>query len=92
MKSQVIAVTQTSKVLKNNPLKDPYIRDTYYYLPPSYSKGNKRYPVVYLISGYTGYGQMNMNVSAYSENIQERLDRLIKSKAIKERINGNTFR
>lgn len=86
MQSKVIAVTQSSRILKNNPLKDPYIRDTYYYLPPSYSKGNKRYPVVYLISGYTGYGQMNMNVSAYSENIQERLDRLIKSKVIKEMI------
>lgn len=86
MHSSVISVSHTSEVLRNNPLKDPYVRDILYYLPPSYSKSNTRYPVVYLISGYTGYGLMNMNVSTYSENIQERLDRLIKTKQIKEMI------
>lgn len=86
MPSQVLTLKHTSKVLKNNPLKDPYIRDVVVYLPPSYSKGSKKFPVVYLIAGFTGFGKMNMNISAYSENIQQRLDRLIKSKKIKEMI------
>jgi enterochelin esterase family protein len=86
MQSKVITIEHTSSVLKSNPLKDPYKRDILYYLPPSYGKSGNRYPVVCLISGYTGFGQMNMNVNAYSENIQERLDKLIKTKQIKEMI------
>jgi len=86
MQSQVEVLKHTSKVLKNNPLKDPRIRNVLVYLPPSYKKSKKRFPAVYLIAGFTGFGAMNMNVSAYSENIQQRLDRLIKTKKIKEMI------
>lgn len=86
MSSQVVTLKHTSKVLKNNPLNDPNIRDVLVYLPPSYNKAGKSFPVVYLIAGFTGFGKMNMNVSAYSENIQQRLDRLIKTKKINEMI------
>lgn len=86
MTSEVIVLTHNSKVLEKNPLKDPYIRNVIVYLPPSYQRSRKKYPVVYLISGFTGYGAMNMNLSAYSENIQQRLDRLIGTKKIKEMI------
>jgi len=86
MPSQIITLKHTSKILKNNPLNDPYTRDVIVYLPPSYEKSGKSFPVVYLISGFTGHGKMNMNVSAYSENIQQRLDRLIKTKKINEMI------
>src|SRR5260221_9146211 len=84
MNGQTILLRHTSRVLKNNPLNDPYVRDIAVYLPPSYMKSSKRYPVVYLIAGFTGFGLMNLNVSAYSENIQQRLDRLIRTKKIKE--------
>lgn len=86
MKSSIEYIKHNSSVLKNNPLNDPSIRDVIVYLPPSYKTAMKRYPVVYLISGFTGFGAMNMNISAYSENIQQRLDRLITSKKIKEMI------
>ncbi len=86
MNSQIITLRHTSRVLKNNPLKDPYVRDVIIYLPPSYLKTDKKFPAVYLISGFTGFGKMNMNISAYSENIQQRLDRLIRTKKIKEMI------
>ena len=86
MSSLVISILHTSRVLKNNPLKDPYKRELLIYFPPSYRKSNKRYPVVYLIAGFTGFGKMNMNLSAYSENIQQRLDRLIRTKKIEEMI------
>lgn len=84
MKSQVVTLIHESKVLKRNPLHDPYKRELLVYLPPSYQRSNKAYPTIYLISGYTGFGRMNMNVSAYTENIQERLDRLINTRQIKE--------
>jgi len=86
MSSLVISILHKSRVLKNNPLKDPHERELLIYFPPSYRRSNKRYPVVYLIAGFTGFGKMNMNVNAYSENIQQRLDRLINSKSIKEMI------
>ncbi|MBZ0203144.1 MAG: esterase family protein [Ignavibacteria bacterium] len=86
MISEVAVLTHTSKVLEDNPLKDPYVRNVIVYLPPSYAASSKHYPVVYLIAGFTGFGAMNMNLSAFSENIQQRLDRLIKTKKIKEMI------
>ena len=86
MSSLVISLLHRSNVLKNNPLKDPHNRELLIYFPPSYKRSNKRYPVIYLIAGFTGFGKMNMNLSAYSENIQQRLDRLIKTKKIEETI------
>src|SRR5437773_841686 len=86
MNGQIVILRHTSRVLKYNPLNDPNVRDIAVYLPPSYMKSPKRYPVVYLIAGFTGFGLMNLNVSAYSENIQQRLDRLIRTKKIKEMI------
>jgi len=86
MNGQTIALKHNSGILKNNPLNDPFVRDVVVYLPPSYMKSNKKYPVVYLIAGFTGFGIMNLNVSAYSENIQQRVDRLINTKKIKEMI------
>ncbi|MCX7877986.1 MAG: esterase family protein [Ignavibacteria bacterium] len=82
----IITVEYKSNVLKENPLKDPYKRDIYIYLPDSYYRTTKRYPVVYLLSGFTGYGALNMNLSPYSENIKERLNRLIKTRKIREMI------
>jgi S-formylglutathione hydrolase FrmB len=86
MSSLVISLLHRSRVLQNNPLNDPSSRELLIYFPPSYKRSRKRYPVVYLISGFTGYGKMNMNISAYSENIQQRLDRLIRTKKLNEMI------
>lgn len=86
MNSEVRVLDHTSKVLADNPLKDPHKRKIIVYLPPSYGKSAKRYPVVHLIAGFTGYGALNMNLSPYNENIQQRLDRLIKTGKIKEMI------
>src|SRR4029079_16144798 len=51
------------------------------YLPPEYDT-KTRYPSVYLLAGFTGRGTMMLNESAWDENIQQRLDRLIATKAI----------
>ncbi len=75
-----------SKILKGNPLGDPSEREFPVYLPPSYGKSDKKFPVVFLISGFTGKGIMQLNESFLSENIKQRLDRLISTKKMKEMI------
>lgn len=43
-----------SEALKNNLINDPSTRDVTVYLPPSYqTKLNKKYPVLYLLHGFT---------------------------------------
>ncbi len=73
-----------SSILKGNPLGDPSEREFPVYLPPSYSNSSGKYPVVFLLSGFTGKGIMNLNVSYLTENIHQRLDRLIEEKKMKE--------
>jgi enterochelin esterase-like enzyme len=75
--SKIIIETITSDVLRNNALGDPYIRRVPVYLPPGYDESETRYPVVYLLTGFTGRGTFMLNDSAFDENIQERMDRLI---------------
>jgi len=82
----IVLETFDSGILKNNPLGDPVERDFPIYLPPSYFESEKRFPVVYLLSGFTGTGPMNLNVSFLFENIHQRLDRLILERKMKEMI------
>lgn len=82
---RVIRIEYKSKSLKGNPLKDPYIRKFPVYLPPGYGSG-KKYPVVFLLSGFTGIGESNFNYSFLNENIEERINRLIRTKKMKDMI------
>lgn len=86
MNSDLKIIKHKSRILKNNSLKDPFIRDVVVYLPPSYKTKRKKYPVVFLIAGFTGFGKMSLNVSPYTENIQQRLDRMIGKEKLKEMI------
>ncbi|MDZ4711356.1 MAG: alpha/beta hydrolase-fold protein [bacterium] len=85
-KGTIILETFDSKSLRNNPLCDPSIREFPVYLPPSYYSSKKNYPVAYFLSGFSGVGQMHLNVSFLSENIHQRLDRLTASGKMKEMI------
>lgn len=69
----------TSMTLRDNSLGDPHIRSLPIYLPQNYDAGNDRYPVAYLLAGFSGTGLTFLNKVAWEENIQERLDRLIQS-------------
>lgn len=69
--------TVVSGVLKGNPLGDPARREVPVYLPPSYGKAKKRFPVLYYIPGFTGGGRASVNFSHWKENMADRLDRLI---------------
>ena len=73
-----------SRVLRGNPLGDPALRRTPVYLPPSYPKG--RYPVYFMLTGFTGFGELMIQRQAWSESLPERLDRLIRTKKMGEAI------
>src|SRR5688572_12772457 len=71
-----------SRVLRGNPLGDPYVRTIPVYLPPGYDDAEntrRDYPVVYVLAGFTGRGTMLLNDSGWTEPIHRRLDRLIDS-------------
>jgi S-formylglutathione hydrolase FrmB len=51
-----------SELLRDNPLGDPHERPLWVYLPPGYDDDpDRRYPVVYVIQGYSGYLTMWRN-------------------------------
>lgn len=78
MKREGTVLTEvfTSAALKGNPLRDPHVRRIPVYLPPSYPDRGP-YPVVYLLAGFTGFGESHLNRNAWTETIAERMDRLI---------------
>lgn len=78
MTSRIVFDTITSRVLADNPLGDPHVRTLPIYLPPSYdSAAERRYPVVWMLAGFTGRGQMLLNDNLWTPTIQQQLDALI---------------
>ena len=75
-----------SEVLKDNPLGDPHTRDLIVYTPPGYENSDKNYPSVYCLSGFTGRGRMMLNDNAFTQNLAERMDRLIAAGAVRPMI------
>jgi Putative esterase len=70
----------TSEFLRGNPLGDPYERPLLVYLPPGYDDDpDRRYPVVYVIQGYTGNVAMWRNRSAYRLPFPEAADAVFAS-------------
>jgi S-formylglutathione hydrolase FrmB len=77
MQGRFEEITFTSEVLKENPLKDPYQRPLWVYLPPGYvDEPDRRYPSIYLIQGMTGQLDMWRNRSAFRKNFPELADEL----------------
>jgi S-formylglutathione hydrolase FrmB len=74
----------TSQALRGNPLGDPHVRRIPVYLPPSYPE--KRYPVHVVLSGFGGTGESHLQGGPWQETLPERLDRLIRSRALPEAI------
>ncbi|MEQ1882919.1 MAG: alpha/beta hydrolase-fold protein, partial [Burkholderiales bacterium] len=64
-----------------NPLGDPHERKLGVWLPPGYDhSGNKRYPVLYDLVGFTGSGLAHANWKPFGDNVPERAARLIHEK------------
>jgi S-formylglutathione hydrolase FrmB len=84
---KVEVLRHTSDVLRGNALGDPDERDLHVYLPPSYeTAADRRYPVVFCLTGYTGRGRMLLNDNAFGPNLAQRMDQLIGQGAIQEMI------
>src|SRR3954462_13975504 len=77
-----------SKALAGNALGDPSRRQIPVYLPLSYAnEPAQRYPVVYLLHGFTGNSMMWLNVNSfYTPTVPERFERLINEKRSGEMI------
>jgi len=67
-----------SEVLRDNPLGDPHVRRVPVYLPPSYdASGSRRYPVIFVLTGFTGRGRMLLNDNPWSPSLDDRMDALV---------------
>jgi hypothetical protein len=67
-----------SDVLKNNPLKDPYVRDIIIYLPENYSSSHsKGYPTIFLLPSFGNNSHSTINNNPFSPTIFQRLEGLI---------------
>jgi S-formylglutathione hydrolase FrmB len=70
----------TSRVLDGNPLGDPVTRRLPVLLPPGYNAdSDRRYPVIYGLTGYTGRGEMLLHVRPWNLDLHARLERLYAS-------------
>lgn len=79
---EVVTLEYDSKILKDNALGDPSLRQLSIYLPRQYhhaKRENRKFTVLFDLVGYTGTGQSHTNWRNFEENIPEKLDRLIAS-------------
>jgi S-formylglutathione hydrolase FrmB len=77
LNGQIITLQHESQVLAGNPLGDPTARDVIIYLPPGYEDQTMRFPVIWYLPAFTGWGEKVFNVQAWDENLPQRVDRLI---------------
>src|SRR5262249_7446239 len=69
-------LTFASEALRGNPLGDPHERPVYVWTPPSYDEGERRYPVVYLLQGFTGLAPAWFNVRPWRRTVPQEIDEL----------------
>jgi enterochelin esterase-like enzyme len=80
-RGEVRRIVVDSKALRGNPLGDPHERAVDVYLPAGY-KPWTRVPLLVDLAGFTGSGLSHTNWKAFTENLPERLDRLIAAGAM----------
>lgn len=70
-----------SPALQKNPLGDPSERPVIVYTPPGYdAQASRRYPVLYVLHGYTGDGAALIAARPWEVNVVQWIDRLIAQK------------
>jgi S-formylglutathione hydrolase FrmB len=78
LKGQIKIDKFHSRVLKNNPLNDPSVRDIITYLPENYSKSlSKGYPTVFLLPAFGNNNYSSINKNPFSLTIFQTLENLI---------------
>ena len=83
---RIVEDTVHSKALEGNLLDDPADRSVFVYLPPSYDKGDQRYPVLYLLHGNGGRSNIWTQGRFQGMNIKSSMDSLILADAVREMI------
>ena len=82
-RGRILVLDHSSVVLKDNPLGDPFERPVNVYLPAAYdNQPKKRFPVLFDLAGFTGSGRGHLNWRNFDENLPEKLDRLMATKAM----------
>lgn len=73
-----------SQALRGNALGDPLRRPVVVYTPPGYDpQGSKRYPVLYMLHGYTGTAAGMASISSpWTANALQRIDALLERGAM----------
>jgi enterochelin esterase-like enzyme len=78
-RGRIDVLLHDSRVLADNPLRDPTLREVGVCLPPGYDEGTRRYPVVFVLPGFTGTGLQLLARGAWTEPLDRRVDRLVGS-------------
>src|SRR5687768_10991923 len=76
----LVLLEHDSKILRDNALRDPHVRKLAVWLPPQYDGGagrGRRFPALYDLVGFTGSGLSHVAWKNFSENVPERVARLI---------------
>ena len=77
-RGRVVTEWIESAVLRGNPCSDPHLRRVPIYLPPAYDEDSaRRFPVVFVLAGFTGRGRMLLNDGPWSPALDDRMDALI---------------
>ncbi|MBM3162543.1 MAG: esterase [Chlorobi bacterium] len=79
----VVTITVPGATLAGNPAGDPEERQVPVYLPPSYD-GIRRFPVIYLLSGFASTGASFMNYSFGRPTVPEMAEKLIAAGRMRE--------
>lgn len=71
-------VEHESEALKGNQLGDPHVRQFPVWLPPDYeASGERRYPVIFGLTGFTGTGEGYLYARYMSPSLDQMLDELV---------------
>lgn len=66
-----------SRALRGNPLGDPDVREVVVYLPPSYDRGARRYPLVMLLAPYAATNRSMVNWRLWEPSTFELYEQLL---------------
>ncbi|MEK6607837.1 MAG: alpha/beta hydrolase-fold protein [Myxococcota bacterium] len=75
LRGSLVTLRHESRVLRGNALRDPHVRDLHVYLPPSYD-GKRRFPLVFVLTGFTGRGASLLNARPWLPSLPEQLEKL----------------
>lgn len=85
-RGQLFEKTIPAPTLQNNVLGDPAEQPIAVYLPPTYASTSNRYPVVYLLPGFTAGVTAFLDGTFQGFELLESMDQLIENESIREMI------